>query len=468
VDFTVLLINPPNSHQLLLPMDSKKVRAAGHKPPLGIMYLGAYLRAHTSATVELLDAQLGNLGVPEVVARTTELRPDLVGITTWTDFWYDICRLTDGIKNELPSAHISLGGPHLGIYPRESLTRDSVDSIVIGDGEVPLAHLVRQLEGHEAQAPPGLYLAGQEESIDEFKPYVEPDVDSLPFPDRTMLRYREYDSLLANGPMTTMVTSRGCPFRCTFCKLHFQKTLLRSPENVVAEMAEIAGLGIKEIEFYDDTFGMDRDRVLEICQRLKSSGLKFDLTTRDRVSNVDDQVLRELKSVGLKRIFLGVESASNETLRRVKKGTTVEQAREAIQLAKKHGIETMAYFMIGLPGEELADFERTLDFALEAEPDYVNFSVTIPYPGTEMYQEALEKGTIKDDLWLDFVRNPTPDMRMPVYEERYSRSELLSLHKRFLRRFYFRPQYVFSRMSRIRSARQLLKSAKAALSLWSG
>lgn len=448
-------------------MDAKKVRSSGHKPPMGIMYLASCLRTHTSAEVVLLDAQILGMSVEEVVKRVESLRPNLVGITTWTDFWYDICRLADGIKAALPSTHICLGGPHLGIYPRESLSRDSVDSIVVGDGEAPLAHLVRSLSGNKnSRAFPGLYFSEQRDSIERFDPYIEKNLDELPLPNREMLPYRKYDSLLTRGVMTTMVTSRGCPFRCIFCKLNFQKTVLRSAESVVEEMQEIDRLKIEEIEIYDDTFGTDRRRVFEICRLMRKKGLRFRMTIRDRVSNIDDEVLAALKEVGLLRVYLGVESASDKTLRRVRKGTTVEMARNAVKYAKKHDIGVLTYFMLGLPGENEEDFERTLKLAIDLDPDYANFSVTIPYPGTELYRDALAKGIIEYDIWKEFVEHPTPDMEMPVYEERYSRAELLQFHRQVIHRFYFRRKYLLNRLRKVRSFSQLFKSGKAALSLW--
>ncbi|MBI4639152.1 MAG: radical SAM protein [Candidatus Tectomicrobia bacterium] len=462
----VLLINPPSPHRLLLPMDAKKSSNAGCKPPLGILYLGTCLRQRTSADVHLFDGQVLNTSIEDVIKFARRLNPDLVGITTWTDYWYDICLLIDEIKGVLPDTHICLGGPHTGIFPRESLRRKSVDSIIIGDGEAPLVHLIAVMEEKADRSFPGLYFSDEEEAIGHFHPYVEKDLDAIPIPDRTLLAYNRYDSLLANGPMTTMVTGRGCLFRCTFCRLDFQKTVLRSPQGVIAEMDEIAQLGIKEIEIYDDTFGIDRDRVLEICRRMKQRGFTFKLTLRDRVNNIDDEVVAALKEAGLVRIFLGIESASDKTLQRVKKGITVEQARHAVRVIKSHCIEVLAYFMLGLPGETREDFERSLQFAMELEPDYVNFSLTIPYPGTELYKLAMENGVIDHDIWREFVEDPIKNMVMPVYEERHTRDELLRVHQEIIRKFYFRKEYIFNRLLKIRSFSQFIKNAKEAFALW--
>jgi radical SAM superfamily enzyme YgiQ (UPF0313 family) len=466
--FNVVLVNPPSVNGLVLPMDARKVKRHGHKPPLGLLYLGAALGALPDVNTFLLDCQLENLGAEEAVRRVSALKPDLVGMSAWTDFWFDISRMLSGLKQALPGCCICLGGPHTGIFGRESLARPEVDAIVVGDGEAPLVHLVKLLTGQASGGHPGLYVKADLGRPEPFQAYAELNLDALAQPNRELLPYKRYNSLVANGPVTSMVTSRGCPHRCSFCKLDFQKTVLRSAENVVREMADIAKLGVREIEIYDDTFGTSRKRVLEICRLMRQTDLDFSLSIRDRVSNIDAEVLAALKSVGLKRVSLGVESASDATLRRIGKGITVEQARRAVAAAKKLGLEVLAYFMIGLPGETAADFERTLALAVEMDPDYANFSVTIPYPGTALYREALERGLFDRDIWREFVLDPQPDMVMPVYTAECSRQELLDLQPKILRRFYFRPRYVLKRLSGIGNLGQLARNASMAWEMLRG
>ena len=465
MSLTILLINPPSENSLILPMDAKKVRNQGHKPPLGILSIGSYLKKHLQANIILLDAQVRNMTVAEVIGYAERVKPDVVGISTWTDFWYDICTLSDGIKSVLPETHICLGGPHLSIYPKESLTRDCVDSIVVGDGETPFHHLIQQLKGKELTDITGLYFRKNIDTYEAFEPFVLKEPDRLPLSNRRLLPYQEYASVLGNGMVTTMVTSRGCPHKCIYCKLDAQKTMFRSPESVVSEMEHIKSLGINEIEIYDDTFGSKRSRVLEICRLMKQKGLKFRITIRDRVSNIDEAVISALKDVGLVRVYLGVESVSNDTLKTIKKQITVEQSQAAIEIIKAHGIEVLAYFMIGLPGETTMDFFNTLDWAKKMAPDYANFSVVIPYPGTELYERALKKKILKKDIWKDFVLHPTAEMVLPIYTERYSRNELLRMQKEIIHDFYFRSKYIAQQLVKLRSFDQVRRKAGMALSL---
>jgi anaerobic magnesium-protoporphyrin IX monomethyl ester cyclase len=465
---SVFLIHPPESRRLLLPMDARKVAVAGVKPPLGILYLAAYLNAHSDARVDILDARGAGLDIGTTVAEVARRKPSVVGITCWTDYWYDICALIQGIKAVSPNSHIVLGGPHLGIFARQTLQHPLVDSIVVGDGEAPLAHLIRRLSRQTDEPHPGLYLKGEETVRDDFPVYVEKDLDRLPFPERSLLPHI-YSSAFSQGRMTTMVTSRGCPFRCTFCKLNFQKTLLRSARNVVDEMKVIAGLGIDEIEIYDDTFGINRDRVLEICHLMRDEGMRFKLTIRDRAPNLDDEVIAALRSVGLQRVYLGVETASDATLKRIRKALKIEQVRSAVASCKRHGVEVLTYFMIGLPGEDESDFRRSLELAKDLDPDYANFSVTIPYPGTELYADAVACGVLPRGFWEDWVTNPTPDLQMPVFTEKYSRDELLAMHQKMIRSFYFRPRYIARRLKRsLLNPSQFLNDVKTAVSLWNG
>jgi len=450
---------------LILPLDAKKVQNHGHKPPLGILSIGSYLKRHCQANTILLDAQALNMMVADVIEYTRRIKPDIVGISTWTDFWYDICTMADGIKSVLPDTHICLGGPHLSIYPRESLMRGSVDSIVVGDGELPFFHLARRLLGMEQTDITGLYFRKDLNRYKKFEPFVISEPDRLPIADRQLLPYQNYASVLGKGIGTTMVTSRGCPHKCIYCKLDAQKTMFRSPESVVQEMEHIKSLGINEIEIYDDTFGSKRSRVFDICRLMKQKGLNFRITIRDRVSNIDEEVISTLKGVGLVRVYLGVESVSNGTLKTIKKQITVEQAQTAIEIVKAHGVEVLAYFMIGLPGETTTDFFKMLDWAKKMGPDYANFSVVIPYPGTELYKRALEQKIIKRDIWKEFVLNPTAEMVLPIYTEQYSRNELLRIQKEIIRNYYFRIKYIAQQLIKIKSLDQVRRKAGMAISL---
>lgn len=264
-----------------------------------------------------------------------------------------------------------------------------------------------------------------------------------------------------------MITSRGCPYRCVYCKLKFQKPIARSAENVIREFEDIHRLGIKEIEIYDDTFNWDHRRTEEICQGLIAKNLYLKWSIRDRVDRVKENVLSKLKSAGCYRIHLGVESGNDRILKSIKKGITVNQAREAVKLAKKYNFTTLTYFMYGLPTETLSDARQSLDLALELDADYTEFSIMIPYPGTEVYENALKNGTIPADYWRDFTMHPTPRFEIPyVVENIISKRELMKLRNASVRKFYFRIGYIFKELKKLRSWPEFLRKLKMGLGLF--
>lgn len=467
---TVILVQPPARHAVesLFPQ-SETEEKIGFKPPLGILYVGTFLARHSEHDVLVLDAQVESWDADRLVDEILRHDPDVVGITAWTDFWYDGFTTAQRLKARAPNVHVVIGGPHVGVYPEITLEHSPADSIVLGDGELPMLLLVNALsKGQTPTDIPGVHFKEHGVRAGPTKWYIEKDLDKLPHPDRRLLPLNKYGSVLAKRRyVTTMITSRGCPFKCTFCKLNFQKTLQRSAANVVEEFGEIKALGISEVEVYDDTFTWSAKRVQEICRLLIERNLGLEWAIRDRVTGVRAENLELLRKAGCARIHLGVESGLDKTLETIKKRITTEQARKAVALAKGAGFVTLTYFMIGLPGETREDVLRTIDFALELDADYSEFNICIPYAGTEMYEWALKNGVIRRDYWQEFGRSPVPDFKIPeLIEDKLSRAELMALRDEAIRRFYFRPKFITRELMQLRSVGEFRRKAKMGLSLF--
>jgi radical SAM superfamily enzyme YgiQ (UPF0313 family) len=460
----LLLIFPSCVGSVRSPFHQVQGPGIGKKPPLGLLYIASHVRAHSGHQAEVLDLDARPMSDAQLRDRLRRMAPDVVGVTAWTELWYPVVRLAKLVKETLPGAHVVLGGPHVGIYPAQTLAAPGVDSIVLGDGEEPTLSLLNHLESG-ASPGPGLYLRGQDPG--EFAFYVEKDLDRLPIPDRTLLPLGDYSSVLAKGSsVSTMITSRGCPFHCTYCKLNFQKTVYHGAHRVVEEMAAVAALGIRELEIYDDTFTMSADRLRAICEELAARRLPLSWSVRDRVNNVSRESLRLMRQAGCDRIHLGIESGSPEVLQAVRKRITLEQAREAVALAKEAGFTVLTYFMFGLPGEGPQEANATLQLALELDSDYAEFNVCIPYPGTVMYRDGLAKGIIPRDFWLDYALHPTPDFVIPhFYEERLNARELKELSTTALRKFYFRPRVLIREALSCVSPAHFLRKARMGASL---
>jgi len=449
-------MQPPNIDgvQSLLSHMGDEGESIGFKPPIGLLYVATFLKERTGHQITLVDGQAERLSLDQCLTRICGLEPDVVGVSAWTDWWWAAYELGRRLKERRPQTHLCFGGPHVSIYPAETLGMEGVDSIVVGDGEVPFTALCNLL-GSDG---PSNHLAGLhfkefgcKHGEDLF--YIQKNLDELPIPDRTLLPLEQYSSVLGKASfVTTMVTSRGCPHHCIFCKLNFQKTISRSAENVIEEFARIKELGIEEVEVYDDTFTWSKQRVKDICLGLIERKIKLRWTIRDRVTLTSYELLNLLKRAGCARIHFGIESGSDEVLKLIKKNITVAHARRAVAWAKECGLVVLVYFMLGNKGETAEEVKKTIDLALELDTDYCQISVTIPYPGTAMYQEALQKGIISHDYWQEFALKPVPNFRIPeLYEEHLSSEEMMAWRDIAIRRFYFRPRYLLNQVLSLRT-----------------
>jgi radical SAM superfamily enzyme YgiQ (UPF0313 family) len=438
----------------------------GFKPPIGLLYIATAIKEMTVHDVKILDCQLEDIHHENILDFVKESY-DVIGINAWTDFWYQTLEIARKLKAHYPTTHMVIGGPHVNIFPREVLGFDFIDSIVMGDGEIPMVNLLSRITDKEVRDKeiPGVYFCGHKNT--DYVPYVHHDLDSLPIPDRTLLPIERYSSVLSsNKAVTSMITSRGCPFKCVYCKLDFQKPVFRSAENVSREFEIIRDLGIREVEVYDDTFNWNQQRTKDICREIINKNLKLKWAIRDRVSKANEDILVDLKKAGCYRIHYGIESGSNEVLKICKKIITTDQSRFAVKLAKKHGFIILAYFMYGLPGETLEEAYKTLDFSLELDPDYSEYSIAIPYPGTEMYNNALAEGIIPTDYWSEFVMNPKPSFTIPfVIENLISKEELIELRDISIKKFYFRPRYILREIAKVRSWKEFSQKFNMSIGL---
>jgi len=208
----------------------------------------------------------------------------------------------------------------------------------------------------------------------------------------------------------------------------------------------VKDFGIREIQLLDDTFTVAKNRFREFCALLLEADFRITWSCNSRVDSVDNELLKLMKAAGCHSISYGIESADEEMLERIKKRISLDQARTAIALTKKHGITCRASFMFGNPGETLETMQKSVQFALETMPDFVVFNIIRPYPGTEVYEWACEKGGLMREKWYMSPESGAI-MRLP----NLSRQDLVKAQREAMRRFYVRPRYALSRFSRLRS-----------------
>ncbi len=465
----ILLIHPPDRNLIRTNVPAFVDEETGCYPPIGLLYVAASVLEKTAHQVRILDAKAEGLDEQAVGERIRALRPNLVGIQTLTFSLLDSLHMARAAKAVSRDIKVVLGGPHIWIFPEETIAFDDVDFLVLGEGEQTFVELVNALDhGGDLHEIPGLVYKANGKVVKTPQRPLIADLDVLPYPPRDILQINRYRTVLARHlPITTMMTSRGCPYRCIFCdRPHLGKRFrARRAESVVGEMEQCKRLGIQEIFIYDDTFTIDRARVLAICELIIRRRLDIGWDIRAHVNTVDPEVLGQLRRAGCIRIHYGVESGNPAILKVLQKDLNLERAKEVFTATRKLGIQTLGYFMIGNPTETATQVHETIQFAKALDADFVHFSVTTPFPATQLYRLGLDTGVLPYDYWREYARNPSPDFVPPLWEEHLKQEQLYALLSKAYRAFYFRPQYLLRQTLRVRSLREFLRKAKVGLKM---
>ncbi|MFQ5685056.1 MAG: B12-binding domain-containing radical SAM protein [Candidatus Scalindua sp.] len=470
----ILLIYPPIenevSHISLQEIDEER----GFLPPLGLLYLATYLKKYSNFDVKIIDCNVDSISHNDLPKLIIDFNPDIVGISSMTHFLVDAYKIAAAVKNISNKVITVIGGPHTTIYPITTLENPNVDYTIKGEGELAFYKLVLALQKgvaeEELSSIKGIatkFLQRKGAKDTDIELIRIPDLDTLPIPDRTLLPYKKYYSVLSHSSnIATMITTRGCPYRCIYCDRMGKKYRSTSAEYVLDEIESILSLGIREIFFHDDTFNIEKKRVVDICEAILDKKLKFKWDARARINCADYNQLLLMKRAGCSRISFGVESGNPNVLRNLRKGITLEQVEDVFKWCKELGISSLADFMIGSPGETMKEIQDTIKFAKRLKPDYVQFSIVCPYPDTDLYRLCLENNMIKDDVWLNFSRNPSVDFEPPIWNEHFSRHELEMITKKLFKEFYLTPRFIFNEIKKLRSMKEFKVKMKAAVNLF--
>jgi anaerobic magnesium-protoporphyrin IX monomethyl ester cyclase len=429
----VLMINPPYS--------SSKYKFIGLvAPPLGIAYIAAMLERN-GIEVKILDSPALEYGHEAVKKEIQAYSPDIVAITSVTPTIGSALKTAQISKEACPNAITVLGGYHPTFTYQEVLKNDFVDIVVCGEGEQTMVELVEAVEnGKNLRDVNGL-------ATENFKTPsrgIIEDLDSIPFPARHLLPMDEYKILNMKLTTGTIVSGRGCPYKCSFCAssaMHGQKLRLRSAENVVDEMEHLVNdHNIEMVAFMDDTFTLNKKRVYEICEAIKDRGLDNYWGCTARVDTISEELLKAMKDAGCITMFLGVESADQQFLNEVNKMININRIKKTFELTKKYNMRTIASVVLGMPGDTKRSILSTIKFVKTLEPSYAVFSLATPYPGTDFYLKAASENLIKINDWSKYT------LLSPVLETvDCSLEELKKLQKKAFKEFYLRPSYIARR-----------------------
>lgn len=424
--------------------------------------------------VTVIDCQAEEINHEECARRVAEINPDVVGLTAMTFTLVD-CKLTiEAIRRHIDT-NIVVGGPHTAIFPMETFEGLKADYVIVGEGEKTMDLLCKDIASGKVNK-----FMDETKRVYHQHDYYE-DLDDLPFAAREMTNIGKYYSILSEEtPSTTFMSSRGCPFSCSYCDRPALGVTIDENGNerggkrfrpqgamrVVDEMEHCERvLGIKDIFFYDDTFSVSMKRVQQICDEYKKRKLTIKWDVRTRVNVINEELLKSMSEAGCTRIHFGVESGSPRVVREINKGVSLKQVEDAFRLCKKYKIRTLAYFMMGNPTETFEDVKMTLALSKRIKPDYMQMTILSPFPATEAYMLARQEGTIKGDPWREYSRKINDDFRPPLYDAIYTRQELESMLRWFYRKFYLHPKFILDRVLEIRNWGQFKRYWSAGISL---
>lgn len=455
----VLLLNPPGSKFYIRDYYCSKVSKGDYiYHPVDLLMLSGLL--HQDLELQVYDAIVERASQKEAYARVTAMDADIIIFLTGAVSWHEdfpfmerIARVTNATMVATGDIFLDLkqGQRILDAYPfldaalldftDESVVRflqgkrsDLTNMIYRKDGQV-IAGPVRREKGRRFEIPIPRY------ELFPNKLYTYPFVKQKPF--------------------ATVLTDFGCPWKCTFCVISILGYKYQPVDRILEEFRYIKSLGIHEIYFSDQTFGLNRPRTLELLRRMREEKLDFGWVCFSRADIVDEELLTTMREAGCHTIMFGVESANQSSLDNVKKGLELEKVAQAFRLCQKLNVRTVGTFILGLPGENFQDGLRTIDLAKSLKCDYASFNLPVPKMGTPFRDLALEKGWSSPDLFVMDQSGTTVAMET----NRLTRDDLLTLRKIATRRFYFRPTYLLKRLLSIRTKTEAMVHIRGALRL---
>ena len=485
----ILLVNPPTpdggywirtQHRV-----GRRTRENMVWPQVSLAQMAALL--HPTYKLKIIDANAERMGWPEFIKELDKYQPryyftQVTAPTLENDMYGCFLAKARGAKT------IAFG-THVTPIPRESLRPfPALDFVLVGEPDLTIRDLLDHLEGrfderpdsirnlfekHDPQYKPAIredgsvdmhgikglaWRKGDEIMINFPRPFIS-DLDDMPIPMHELLPLQKYRMPLIKGPFTFIVSSRGCPAGCTYCIKHVSyqySARLRSPALIMEELWQLKNLGINNIHMYADLFTVNRDQVMELCQRMIDEKINIRWTCNSRVDYVDEEMLQMMGRAGNWLISWGIESGNEHILKHARKGAYPDKAKRALVWAKKAGIKNWGYFIIGLPGETEETIRQTIDFSKKLPLDIALFHVAAPYPGTPFFFEVVQNGWFrKGTRWEQVDMDKGTVLDYPDL----SAERLLYWQKRAWREWAFRPGPILTYIKMLLSDISTIKSA---------
>lgn len=466
----VLLVNPPQDLKEVMGEASTFV---SRWEPLGLLYIASVLMRN-GFDVQVIDAEADPHTVDELFEIVQSYDPAVVGITCLTPTAPPSVDLGQRVRSADPERVVVMGNVHADIFAETLLLLGACEYIVHGDGEFVFLELLQCLQaGANPSGIAGISFLDQHRYVKNAPPPLPKDLDVIPPPARHLVKHLNYDAGMLNNltfirPKGTVslhaLGSRGCIFSCKFCVVHQERTFRsHSAPRIVDEVLDLQNnYHCGYLFFIDPIFVGNKKRVHAICDEMEKRGVTIPWGCEGHVRMVDRELLTHMKKAGCVQIAYGLESGSQRMLKHIGKGTKLEHIHQAIQLTRDVGIPPTGLFILGLPDETRDEMSQTIDLATKLKLDFAQFSMFVPYPGSEDFTTLTaareidtgvrSDGTVDFDVWRryspyvgygemgDSIYLP-PDMDF---------DELFAMQRRAMRRFYFRPRQILSNMKRIR------------------
>jgi len=442
-----LLIDGQGSSSII---SSKKISNVGtsYSPPLGLMYLGRSLEDE-GYDVEVI--QLINEKSPLEKLKKSIKSADAIGLGITSKFHKESFDIAKKIREFDPSITIIAGGPHCIFHPKQTLVNSpEIDMTLEGEGDYAIIDVAKALEGTKKLSEvPGLYYRENYVIKKGRNHEIVKDLDLISFPARHLVEKYDYGKInnknFFKPKLTSMITSRGCPFSCRFCSrlaLTYKTYRQRSAENVIKEMVEIDNK-YKSVLIVDDNFLADKKRAHKIMDELIKIGTNIDILIMGaRVDSAEKKLYKKMKKAGVKYLEFGIESGNQDVLDYYNKKTTLPQIRNAVQLSQKMTFITNASFILGAPIETKDHINKTIKFAASLPLDLAMFFPLIYTYGSDLWNEAIKNGNINKDASLAKWADSDNGLG------NFTRVELEKMCKEGVRKFYFRPSYVAAQIYR--------------------
>ena len=425
---SILLIRPAYSLNIYK-VYGKLPKHREIRPPLGLMYIAAYLQ-QKGFEVGILDAEKDLLNNEEILKRIIARSSNYVGITSTTPEFPKVKELFDAIKKVRPDIITFAGGPHFSAVPESSNGEySSIDYVVVGEGEKAVLKIVTGM--------------AREKVVEVV---IEDSLDDLPLPARNLVDYGSYQFPMPGRGlvrMDTIITSRGCPFSCLFCFNRNTKVRYRDIKKCVDEIA-LSHERYKTtfFMFLDDTLTVSKERTIELCDEIIKQGLnkKVAFYANVRADRIDFETLKKMKQAGVIEISMGVESGNQQALNMEHKGILLEQYEQVYSWMRKLGFETRGSFILGHPYETHKTIRDTINFAKKLKLLRVSCCIMTPYPGTGVYKMALKGQGIHllSSNWGDFTRYG----RSVIRTDELTKSDLENYQQLFFMEFYTQPKVI--------------------------